>query len=241
MRLWLRLYTEVLNDPKVQKLDGNSFKFWINLLCCAKEYSNDGILPDVPGIAFHLRIKEETAQKYLEKMVESGLVDFEVNCYVIHSWHTRQYESDNDPTALDRKRRERDRKKNVTEMSRVTSRTCHGNVTVTEQIPEQIPDTDTDIERANAPAAPSPAPQKRFQKPTLTDISEYIKQNNLIVDAETFLNHYEGNGWMVGRVKMKDWQRTIQNWNKRELEKRRDVKKPKRDYDKLFAELGIKE
>ena len=152
MKLWLRLYTEVLNDPKVQKLDGNSFKFWINLLCCAKEYSNDGILPDLGGIAFHLRIKEETAHKYLEKMIESGLVENEANTYIIHGWSTRQYESDNDPTALDRKRRERDRKKSVTEMSRVTSRTCHGNVTLTE--PEQIPETDTEPDSERTKSAP---------------------------------------------------------------------------------------
>lgn len=101
-------------------------------------------------------------------------------------------------------------------------------------------DIESELEREKAPAAPSPAPQKRFQKPTLTDISEYIAQNNLIVDAETFLNHYEGNGWMVGRVKMKDWQRTINNWDKREKEKRHGGNKQPRVYSQT-ASLDLAE
>lgn len=138
--LWFRLYTEVLNDPKVQKLDGNSFKFWINLLCCAKEFGNDGTLPDLEEIAFHLRIKSESVLKFLQKMIKNGLVEQDGETYFIHGWRARQYESDNDPTALDRKRRERDRKrdnkKDVTRDTTVTSRTshaqCHVNVTRTE-------------------------------------------------------------------------------------------------------------
>ena len=225
MKLWLRLYTEVLNDPKVQKLDGNSFKFWINLLCCAKEYSNDGILPDIEGIAFHLRIKEDAAQKYLEKMIESGLVEIEANTYIIHGWSTRQYESDNDPTALDRKRRERDRKRGVTEMSRVTSRTCHGNVTPTE--PEQIPDTDTE-KKEEAPQA-SPVCVPRFKKPTVDEVRAYCQERRNRVDPQAFVDFYESKGWKIGKNPMKDWQASVRTWEKREdkpTSERREIDYP---------------
>jgi hypothetical protein len=40
---WLRLYCEVVADPKVQRLPGDKFKRWINLLCVAGQH--DGILP----------------------------------------------------------------------------------------------------------------------------------------------------------------------------------------------------
>ena len=36
MTLWLRLYTEALHDPKVQRLPAKTFKGWINLLMLAK-------------------------------------------------------------------------------------------------------------------------------------------------------------------------------------------------------------
>jgi hypothetical protein len=40
---WLRLYSDVGSDPKVQRLPGDKFKAWINLLCVASQH--DGILP----------------------------------------------------------------------------------------------------------------------------------------------------------------------------------------------------
>ena len=33
-------------------------------------------------------------------------------------------------------------------------------------------------------------------------------------DAEYFINHYQSNGWVVGRSKMKDWKSTVRNWKK---------------------------
>ncbi len=30
--------------------------------------------------------------------------------------------------------------------------------------------------------------------------------------AENWLNHYEANGWMVGKVKMKDWKASVRTW-----------------------------
>ena len=50
--MWFRFYAEALNDPKVQRLDGETFKGWVNLLCLAK--AHDGTLPDIPDIAFGL-------------------------------------------------------------------------------------------------------------------------------------------------------------------------------------------
>ncbi len=52
----------------------------------------------------------------------------------------------------------------------------------------------------------------RFVKPSVTDIESYAKENNLKIDAIYFFNHYEANGWMVGRNKMKDWKKTVDNW-----------------------------
>ena len=40
---WFRLYNDVINDPKVQRLDGETFKAWINILCLASK--GGGVLP----------------------------------------------------------------------------------------------------------------------------------------------------------------------------------------------------
>jgi len=129
--LWLRLYTETLSDPKVQRLPDKVFKAWVNLLCVAKINDQDGRLPDsISDIAFMIHVSKAKAQLYMQVLTDAGLI--EDNC--MHEWRNRQYESDQDPTALDRKRkqRERDKSQNVTQMSRVTSRSKSQNVTRTD-------------------------------------------------------------------------------------------------------------
>jgi hypothetical protein len=136
--LWLRLYTEILNDPKVQRLPDSLFRAYINFLCIAKEYSNDGVLPPKKDIAFFLRCPEKTVEKLCDGLQKNELLDAGNDTFSVHGWNNRQYESDNDPTANVRKQRQRERDKtqnvtgDVTDVSRVTSRTCHENVTRTE-------------------------------------------------------------------------------------------------------------
>jgi uncharacterized protein YdaU (DUF1376 family) len=53
---------------------------------------------------------------------------------------------------------------------------------------------------------------KRFIKPTLEEIKAYCQLQNYSVNPEKWLNHYESNGWMVGKNKMKDWKASIRTW-----------------------------
>ena len=212
--LWLRLYTEVLNDPKVQRLDGDTFKGWVNLLCVAKESSGNGTLPTLSDIAFYLRTDANTAGQLVQRLIEAGLIDYDGERYVMHGWNQRQYESDNDPTATERKRRERDRKRdvtdNVTDTSRVTSRMSHGqghaNVTRTETDTETDTDIDTDIDNNIV--------RKRFKKPTIADVQAYCAERGNVVDPQKFIDYYESNGWRVGKNPMKDWRAAVRTWER---------------------------
>jgi hypothetical protein len=49
---------------------------------------------------------------------------------------------------------------------------------------------------------------KRFIKPTIEDIKKEFPTFN----AESFLNYYESNGWMVGKNKMANWSASVKNW-----------------------------
>lgn len=60
---------------------------------------------------------------------------------------------------------------------------------------------------------------KRFTKPTLNEVADFILENSFFIDAEKFFNYYESNGWKVGRNSMKDWKATVKNWNSKEKEK----------------------
>jgi uncharacterized protein YdaU (DUF1376 family) len=55
---------------------------------------------------------------------------------------------------------------------------------------------------------------KRFIPPTTKEVFEYcqIRKNN--VDAQRFVDYYTANGWVAGKVKMKDWKAAVRTWEK---------------------------
>lgn len=56
--------------------------------------------------------------------------------------------------------------------------------------------------------------RKRFTPPTLDEVKTYCIERKNNVDADKFINHYESNGWMVGRNKMKDWKAAVRSWER---------------------------
>lgn len=55
----------------------------------------------------------------------------------------------------------------------------------------------------------------RFSPPTLEEAKEYANEHGYTkVDVEHFIDYYTGNGWMVGKNKMKDWKACLRNWNR---------------------------
>jgi len=57
---------------------------------------------------------------------------------------------------------------------------------------------------------------KRFKEPTIDEIDSYCIERNNKVDSHTFFDFYQSKGWIVGKVKMKDWRACIRTWEKNE-------------------------
>ena len=56
---------------------------------------------------------------------------------------------------------------------------------------------------------------KRFTEPKSDEIKEYsLSIGYSSMDVDKFIDHYKSNGWMVGKVKMKDWKAAVRNWRK---------------------------
>ena len=129
MNTWFRLYSELLDDPKIQKLPTDIFKEWINLLCLACKH--DGFLPSIPDIAFAMRCSEPACIALLKVLKDEGLIDEKRGVMKPHNWDVRQYKSD---SSTDRVKRFRKRSKTATETAHVTDQTR----TDTEQIQNRI-------------------------------------------------------------------------------------------------------
>jgi DNA-binding transcriptional ArsR family regulator len=111
MSRWFRLYDDLVDDPKIQRLPGETVKALLNLWCLASQ--NDGRLPAADDIAFKLRMTPSKVAKLLSVLGECGLIDSDEDGLRPHNWNARQYKSDvADPTAASRQKAYRDRLKN---------------------------------------------------------------------------------------------------------------------------------
>lgn len=131
MSRWFRVYDDLIDDPKVQRLSPELFKALINLWCLASRHG--GVLPPLDDIAFSLRIKQEKADKVLSDLRSAGLIDFDETGRHPHNWEGRQFKSDG---STERVKRFRRRERNGDE-------TLHHPF----QKQDQIQNTDTEAER----------------------------------------------------------------------------------------------
>lgn len=131
---WIRLYCEVVDDPKVQTLPDHLFRMWVNILCIAG--SNGGILFHETfretWLAWKLRLTVEQIQTGISELTHYGLLETEPETSNVrpHGWDKRQYESD---TSTERVRKFREKQKPVSRNVSVTPSEQIQNRTDTEQ------------------------------------------------------------------------------------------------------------
>lgn len=59
---------------------------------------------------------------------------------------------------------------------------------------------------------PKPKSVRHFVPPTLEEVSDYCRQRGNAINPQRWLSHYESNGWMVGRSRMRDWRASVRYW-----------------------------
>lgn len=58
---------------------------------------------------------------------------------------------------------------------------------------------------------------RAFKRPTVEEVRAYCLERKNTVDPEAFIDHYESNGWKVGKAAMKDWRAAVRTWEKQRL------------------------
>ena len=89
---------------------------------------------------------------------------------------------------------------------------------------------DIEIEKEiHSSAKSTTTKRKRFEKPTLSQITQYCLERNNCVNAEQFYDYYESNGWKVGKNAMKDWKACVRTWERNGYDKPIKKKNNKQD------------
>ena len=147
---WLRLYTDMPNDPKIGTLSDTQFRTWVELLCLAGKADADGCTGmTVAEASWALRrnitddLKELNGGRGLVIVGDDGKIK-------ICKWSKRQYKGD---SAAERMRRYRQNKKGDSPVtSPVTSPLRHGDG-IEQNREEQNREEDKPL---SAPAQPEP-------------------------------------------------------------------------------------
>ena len=129
MSRWFRLYDDLVDDPKVQRLSPENFRGLVNIWCLASK--NEGVIPSIDEIAFKLRMTPPKAAKLIGVLREANLIDQTDNGLAPHNWSSRQYRSD---TSTERVKRFRKRSK---------ERQCNVSPGVSETPPESETESDS--------------------------------------------------------------------------------------------------
>jgi hypothetical protein len=115
------------------------------------------------------------------------------------------------------------KKQEKTNSCDVTVKASLGNGALTDEA-ALIPDSgfsdslipDSGDSGVDPPGADAPPPEKqkqsRFIAPTVDQVREYCLERKNSIDPQKFVDHYQANGWMRGKSKVKDWKACVRTW-----------------------------
>lgn len=223
--LWYRAYEGLVSDPKLHEIALDCkvsrslvIAVWHSLLeSCASEES-ERFSTTSRRISINLHEKIEKIEKILKSFSDSEMI---VDGCVFR-WNERQFVSDSSTPRVKRYREKRKRAiqppeqpqgRNVTETLHETEVERFGNA------PEKNIEEHRKEEQNRNTQRGTRAVSKVFIHPSLLEISEYCKERNNHVNPEVFFDHYEANGWKVGKNPMKDWKASVRTWEKSEFTK----------------------
>ncbi len=73
---WIKLYDDILDDPKMGRLSDGAYRFCINLfLLAGRQESRDGRLPSLEDVAWMLRLQIDDARGKLAELLDAGIVE----------------------------------------------------------------------------------------------------------------------------------------------------------------------
>ena len=103
---WIKLYHEILDDPKMMQMPEILFGRCIKLFLLAGDENKDGLLPSISDISWRLRIPEEEIESDLIELQKAGIANQDENGWRITKWKDRQRAA----TGSERTNRWRERK-----------------------------------------------------------------------------------------------------------------------------------
>ena len=214
---WIKVTTDIFDDEKILLIESmpeadSIIVIWFKLLTLTGKINQSGLvvfngkMPYTDEmLATIFRRPLNIVRMALNVFEQFGMIEIINDVIAVPNWEKHQ-----NIDGLD-KIREQTRERVARHRNKQKLLECNvtGNVTVTDGNA-----TDKDKEKDKDKDINNKKTSKRFVPPSVDELSAYIKEKGYHFDAESFIAHYESNGWMVGRNKMKSWKSACVTWEK---------------------------
>lgn len=149
-KYWIKLYQEILYDPKMGLMSDRLYRRTIELFLLAGEMDEEGYLPTVEEIAWKLRLEAEQLETEMIELQKVGILSMDGGRWYVTKFAERQ--AANPPAERMRQFRDREKKREYYEP------VTHG-VTIrnTDKETEEESDIDAETEEKQKEAAPAAA------------------------------------------------------------------------------------
>lgn len=172
-KYWIKLYHEMLDDPKMARLSDTLYRRVIELFLLAGKTGDSGRLPTTEDIAWHLRVDEAQLETELDELSKVGIVTHDAEGWIVTHFAERQAAR----TDAQRMRRYRQRQRSLQYRDKTEPPTVTGSVTkrntesdnnqITESESESEENQITESDRQNVTDDddPPPTPESFEEKP----------------------------------------------------------------------------
>lgn len=229
---WLKLHKDFFQRKEIKRLrkiaGGDTYtiiylKMLLRSIMSDGKLYFDGLEDDFASeLALDLDEKEENVQITIQYLLKSGLLEM---CSDEEYYLPDTKDSTGCETAAASRMRKCRAKKDKLERNNVTPMLQSGYGEIEIELEKDI-----EIEKEiDSSAKSTTTKRKRFEKPTLSQITQYCLERNNNVNAEQFYDYYESNGWKVGKNAMKDWKACVRTWERNGYDKPIKKKNNKQD------------
>lgn len=198
--------------------------FYLKLLC--ESVDHEGFLrfsQTIPYSAEMLSTITNTnidiVKSAVKMFTDLGMMEVQTDGTLFIQEVQKMIGSASDTDAAIRKRRQREREKEAQKLLECDTSVTSCDIDVTNDHESKSKSIEIDIEKDKE------IKSKRFVPPTLEEVKAYCAERGNDVDPQKWYDHYQSNGWMVGRTKMKDFRACIRTWERNSFEqpKRKEV------------------
>ena len=90
MKVWIKMYTEILSDPKMGRMSDKLFRRTVELFLLAGKEDAEGFLPPIDDIAWTLHTSSKEIQSVIDELISLNIISIESDRYLITRFSERQ-------------------------------------------------------------------------------------------------------------------------------------------------------